>query len=373
MPSWRYIAQRATTGEFLELELPLRRDELRWDLSGPGALRGTVSPDTGVLRAPDGRLLLEEWGTLIYAEADGQIRWGGIVVASAFNGAEWGIECAGFATYPHGIPFAGEYSKIGVDPALIVADLWQHVQSYADGNLGVTVGGAKTPVRLGTEPREVSFTTADGEDVSFQAGPYELNWWEAPDCGSEIDSLAQETPFDYTEDHSWDGDTIKHEIVLGYPRLGRRRTDLSFIQGDNVTSVVTPESNGEDFANSVLGLGAGEGAGSVHRTTAVRDGRLRRTHVFTAKDVSSTARMDALIRDQLQRRQNTLEIKSVTVTDHPNARIGSWSVGDDVLIQASIPWLGDVDLWCRITAWTLASETTATLTLARSDSFIYGG
>lgn len=356
MSAWRYIAQRATTGEILDFEVPLHRDELRWDLSGAGSLRGTVKPDTGTMRAHDGRLLLEEWGTFLYAEADGEIRWGGIVVSSGFDGPSWKIEAAGFASYPHGLPYAGSYATAGADPADVVRHLWEHVQSYADGDLGLAVTGDKTSAVIGTAEE-----------------PYELHWWEAPDVGSEIDSLAKEALFDYAERHFWDGEEIRHELQIGYPRLGRRRDDLAFIQGDNVASVVTPELDGEIFANEVLGIGAGEGPGSVQRTTAVRDGRLRRTYVYTAKDVSSVPRMDALIRNELTRRQQTLSISSIVVRDHPNAPIGSWSVGDDVLVEADLPWLGEIALWCRITAWALTSDTTAALTLSRSDSFSYGG
>lgn len=372
MSAWRYIAQRATTGEFLDLDVPLRRDDLAWALSGAGSLRATVSPDTGALRAADGRLVLEEWGTLIYAEADGQIRWGGIVISSRFDGPVWQVEAAGFTTYPHGLPFTGDYSKIDVDPAQIVRDIWAHLQAQPSGDLGVTVTG-DTSVRVGTEPRDVSFTTGAGEDVSFQAGPYELSWWEAPDCGSEIESLAKETPFDFVERHAWDGDEIKHEVVIGYPRLGRRRNDLAFVQGDNISDVVAPSLEGDDYANGVLGLGAGEGKGVLQRAIEAPDGRLRRVAVYTAKDVSSTSRMDALIQRELRRRQDALKITQVTVRDHPNAPIGSWDLGDDVLIQATIPWLGDVALWCRIVGWALKTESTATLSLVRSDSFTYGG
>lgn len=374
MSEWRYIAQRVLTGEFLDWDLPLHRDTLQWDLSGPGSLQGSVSPDTGTLRASDGRLLLEEWGTYLYAEADGQIRWGGIVINSGFDGATWKIEAAGFATYPHGIAYAGDYSQIGVDPADVVAHLWAHVQSFTGGDLGVTVTGSKTPVRLGTPPKQNNFTTGSGQVVSFESGPYTLQWWDAPDVGEEIENLAKETPFDFVERHTWSGpNTVKHEIQLGYPRLGRRRSDLAFIQGDNIDQIVSPQLDGDHFANEVVGLGAGEGKGAVHRSTAVRDGRLRRSYVYSAKDVSSVSRMDALIRDQLQRRHNELQIDAVSVRDHPNARIGAWDLGDDVLIQATIPWLGDVALWCRIVGWELNTDHTAILHLARSDSFTYGG
>lgn len=373
MSEWRFIAQRATTKQFLDFDIPLTKDELSWDLGGPGSLKGSVSPDVGTMRAEDGELLLQEWGTLLYAEANGQIRWGGIVVSSSFDAGTWKVEAAGFGTYPHGLAYAGAYSKIGIDPVDAVKEIWRHVQSYPDGNLQVAVTGSKTPVRIGTPPRDVSFTTAAGQDVAFVSGPYELNWWSAPDCGSEIESLAKQTPFDFVEKHYWSGDTIKHEFVIGYPRHGKRRTDLSFIQGDNIAKVVTPQIDGDDYANEVMGLGAGEGKGGLHRTTAVRDGRLRRSYVYSDKSVTAVARMDSLIKDQLQRRHISLDIQQVTVMDHPNARIGSWDLGDDILIQANLPWLGEIELWCRIVGWSLLSENTATLALKRSDAFTYGG
>lgn len=356
MPSWRYIAQRALTGEFLDMELPLHRDELTWELSGAGALRGSVSPDTGTMRASDGRLLLEEWGTLIYAEADGEIRWGGIVVSSDFDGASWKVEAAGFSTYPNGLPYTGEFRRTNLDPVDAIRHIWEHIQSHPDGRLGVAVTGDSSTVRIGLDD-----------------DPYELLWWEAPDLGSEIDALVRATPLDYVEEHTWNGDEIEHRLRIGFPRVGRRRDDLAFIQGDNVSSVVAPSLDGDLFANEVLGIGAGEGQGAVRRSTAVRDGRLRRTTVYTAKDVSNTARMDALIRNELQRRQLTLNIDEISVTDHPNAPIGSWSVGDDILVEASLPWLGDIALWCRITSWTLTAEHRAALKLTRSDAFTYGG
>ena len=494
MSRWRYIAQRALTGEILEWELPLDRDDLTWDLSGPGSLRGSVAPDIGTLRAHDGHLLLEEWGTYLYAEADGEIRWGGIVQASGFSGKSWTIEAAGFSSYPTGIPFGGTLTGVDVDPADIVRQLWAHVQSFADAKLGVTVVGTTT-TRVGTDSdRQLALATAeeadakrqreaavadltlartalasrrgelteatkartsatrlvtqrrqelaaatktgnasaiaaaqaalgaaesalaaaDGKVVERQAavsaatgaaadqesvaaatrtgvtaatekrktaasavkddgGAYKLQWWDAPDVGREIDALAKETPFDYAERHFWDGDTIRHEVRIGHPRLGRRRTDLSFVQGDNVTSVVSPSRDGAGYANEVLGVGAGEGAGALRRTAAVRDGRLRRVAVVSAKDVTSTSRLDAQLRDTLGRSDLGLVIDRVDVRDHPNAAIGSWSVGDDVLIEATLPWLGEVALWHRITSWTLTSDYTATLHLARSDSFTYGG
>jgi len=482
MTAWRFIAQRALTGELLDLELPLSLSALRWDLSGPGSLTGTVEPDTGTLRASDGRLLLEEWGTYLYAEADGEIRWGGIVVSSGFDGGAWKVEAAGFTTYPHGLPYTGSYTKSGVDPADVARHLWEHLQSHPDGNLGVKVVGS-TKARIGSESsaklatatrdwtgakadydaansrlsdlrsaksRESSTysqrtsaktaaskaltaakavkpkdqaridaaqnalnaataaqtaqkanvdtatravdaqaavvktrkaaldaaakTKADAKKAEKEdGGAYELQWWDTPDIGKEIDELAKEAPFDYVEEHAWSGDAITHTVRIGWPRIGRHRPELAFVQGENVTSVVTPSIDGDDFANEVVGIGAGEGKGSLRRTTARRDGRLRRTAVVSEKDVRSAGRLDGLIRDELQRRALSLSISSVDVRDHPNAPIGSWAVGDDVDILAELPWLGATELRCRITAWELLSDSRARLTLAPSDSFTYGG
>lgn len=469
MTSWRYIAQRALTGEFLDLDLPLQRDETTWTLSGAGALRGTVTPDVGRLRADDGSLLLEEWGTLLYAEADGLIRWGGIVVSSQFDDAAWAVEAAGFATYPHGLPYVGDWSRVQVDPADAFREVWRHLQAQPGGNLGVVVSDTRTPVRRGTpsvpaytevkidgtwkrkdsvpasavEPSasallsgsmtktstsfkinkadkfgslkvpfdvkigsetitvgKVSGTTLSSltrgvgasspaahssgtkvthtgtetrEVAQVDAEPYRLAWYETTDCGSELQTLATETPFDFVESHRWDGDVIRHDVTIGYPRLGTRRDDLAFVQGDNVIETVTPTLDGDVFANEVVGIGKGEGASALRRTTAVRDSRLRRAAVYTAKDVGNAARLDALIARELTRSRQLLSIESITVRDHPNAPIGSWSLGDDILVRAAIPWLGEVALWCRVISWSLLTDDTASLSLARSDSFTYGG
>lgn len=365
---WRYLAYRATTREPLHLDLPLNVSEIGWALSGAGGLRATVAPDVGGLRASDGRLLLEEWGTLLFAEADGEIRWGGIVLSSGFEGEEWQIEAAQIATYPHGMVYTGPvYEKIDVDPAQVVRDIWTHLQAQPDGNLGVTVTGS-SPARIGK-----AAVPAKGEEPEVPAEPYALYWYEAPDLGGEIDTLRQEGGFDFTETHRWAGDSIASSIDIAYPRAGRRRTDLAFRQGDNVSAVVTPTYNGDAFANTIIGLGAGEGAASVHRTNAARDGRLRRTAVYSDKAVTAAARMDALIAGEAARRRAHLEISTVEVVDHPNAPLGSWALGDDVLIEARLPWLGDIAEWCRVVAWSLTSDSTARLTLARSDSFAYGG
>jgi hypothetical protein len=354
--STRYIAQRALSRRFLDYSVPLVTDGGQHELSASGSLTGTISPDVGALRTSDGRPLLEEWGTLLHEETDGVITWSGIVISSSWQGKDWTVECAGYPTYLNGTPFQGVITGAGLDPLDVVRRIWAEVQSHADSDLGVTVvGPTLSGVKLGTT-----------ED------PYDLVWWNTPDAGREITQLAGDAPFDFITRSRWDGDDIRHEFVVGYPRLGKRRHDLTFLQGVNITANLTPSVGGDDFANAVVGLGAGEGKGAVRRATAVSDGRLRRTRVLSQKAVTQTSRLDAMIRDELQRRQAAMTIESIQVVDHPNALIGSWDIGDDILVTGTIPWLGEIELWHRIVGWAPAGPHRGVLKLAPSDSFTYG-
>lgn len=364
MSRYTYHAQRATSKVWLDRDLPLITDGPGWALSAAGILSAKLPQGwVDVHAVVDQRPVFEEWGTIIHVDADGEHRGAYIVHQLEVDAAgALVIEAIGFASYLYGTPFLGPaYSRIGVDPAQIVRDMVAHAQSYPDGNLGIEVVGS-TSVRLGTAAVKGDSST----------GPYELSWWETRDCGRELDTLATQAPFDWAEETAWDGEDAVLRLRIGYPRLGRRRHDLAFVEGENITSVVTPKRDGGEFANEVLGLGAGEGKGALRHSAAVRDGRLRRVAVLPAKDVTAGARLETLTRAELTRLQPTLTIDEITVRDHDNAPLGSWAIGDDIRVQATVPHFGDIDLWCRIVGWRLAGEYAAALQLERSDLYNYG-
>ncbi len=88
---WRYLAQRLTrdgsSGPWLDNELPLTDVSFTDVLSGPTQLTATITPELTRLVAADGKPLLDEWGTAIYAEADGEIRAAAILVSSTWRKA----------------------------------------------------------------------------------------------------------------------------------------------------------------------------------------------------------------------------------------------------------------------------------------------
>lgn len=374
--AWRYIAQRLTgdgAGEFLTMDLPLKGVAVTKTLSGPDQITGTIAPEIGLLRDDSGRLLLEEWSTALYAEQDGKIRGGAILTGSSFDGPSWRVDSIGFAGYPQGMPYTSATFFVEADPADIYRHIWEHLQSQPDGNLGVVVDPTTTAKRIGTELRQAEFDTQSGP-LSFESGPYKLAWYLTDDCGSAMDALAEQTPFEYRERHTWvDGsyDEIEHRIELGYPSLGTRRHDVRFVIGENVSAAPAVEVDGEDYANQILALGAGEGRDMIRGDAGRPDGRLRRVAVVTDKQRRTKREARSLAVKALAERQASLRgaFATVTVRDHPHARIGSWTEGDEIRVQGKLGWV-DVDDWYRVTSTTLQPDAPdiATISIVRSDA-----
>ncbi|MGW3627866.1 hypothetical protein [Streptomyces sp. NPDC000880] len=396
---WRFIAARALPEEILDWEVPLAlSSNPKRDLSGPGSMNGTIEPEYARLLGPDGQPVIEEWGTKIYLEIDGYLRWGGIVTKTSYDGPKASIICEGFSCYPHGIPYeshmlsgplitpkdpyAGKdknhdgyidfsnpkrkvppppkpYGGTRFDAYVAFRNIWNHVQSRPYGNIGMTIDTHNLGELLGA---------ADGSD------PWELAWWDNPDCGQTLDTLAQTIPFDWVETHAWVGNTnaVDHRIRLGRPRLGRKRDDLRFADGENLIALAKPEGLGDDYANEIIVLGKGEGRAMARaQTHRYEAGRLRRVATVTDKTLSSAKALTTRGVQELNGRTSALQIPSIQIIDHPNARFGSWQLGDDIRVQVHVPWVGDVDVWHRIVSDEISADGTCTLTLRRSDSFVY--
>ncbi|MEW1657846.1 hypothetical protein [Streptomyces sp. NPDC093707] len=400
MKSWRIIAQRALPEAILDWDVPLTlTSNPKRDLSGPGSLTATIEPEYSRLIGTDGHPILQEWGTKLYLEVDGMIRWGGIVTRTTYEGPKATITAEGLSSYPHGIPFEGilrsgellrlpdpnagrdrnhdgwidgEKGKTPTPPPPkpiagprfdtydVFRWIWAHVQSKPYGNIGIVLDTHQLGEKLGA---------ADGSD------PWQLLWWDNPDCGTALDNLARTTPFDWLETHAWaggpDSTAIEHRLRLGRPRLGRRRDDLRFVEGENIVARAKAEAMGDDFANEVVVLGKGEGQKMARTQVHRYDGRLRRVATVADKTLASDKALRTRGEQELAGRTQALQIPAVQVRDHPNAPFGSWQLGDDVRVQAHLPWVGDVDVWHRIIGDEISADGLCTLTLKRSDAFHY--
>lgn len=359
----RYMVQRVGTNEWLDKNLPLEEVTRTEELSGPGVLTGRVEPELRDQIANDGFRVLEDYASLVYAvdEDTGEIGSCGLVIPpTPHEETGMNLTAPGLSAYPQGYLFSdSRLWGVQVDPIVVYRDLWDWVQAQPQSDLGVQVVGTEfSSVRIG-----------DNEE------PYRLEWFELPDVGAEMDTLVGLTPFDYVHEHVWADDAqevAEHRIRIGHPRLGRARDDLRFAQGENISGAVQA-STSEEYANDVIGIGNGEGAEMIVSRAAVDDGRLRRTRTITDKTIKNQDHLDDLTRRELLRVSPTLDLSEVTVEDHPNAPLGSFLLGDDILVETWLPTYGDIRLWVRVLAITVADTDPgyATLAVQRSSAFLY--
>lgn len=370
----RYIAERLTgegAGELLDLDLPLAGVSLTTTLSGPGRLTGNIPVPMLSQLAEDGRPVLEEWGTYIHYEENGQLTGeGGILVNATLNDGAVELDCAGFTYYPKKMPYDGSWYGVDVDPMDVFRFIWNHVQAQPYGNLGVTYDSTTSPVRIGTELENVQFVTGSGEEVAFEAGPKKLAWWLTHDLAGECDKLAKETPFEYREKTFWAAPKVPgRHIELGYPRLGSTRSDLRFVLGENIHTVPTISRSGEEYATGVLFLGSGEGREMVRalRTRENVASRLRRVATVSDDEVDSAKEASQRAGEELTRRLVLNDVGSVVITDH----ITAVRPGDYIPLKIQTDLI-DESMWVRVLDKTRQpdSGSAATLTVARTERLI---
>ncbi|MFC7794663.1 hypothetical protein [Streptomyces cinereoruber] len=359
----RILTQHALTGQWLTHNLPLTDLEYGPDLNGPGTLTGTLTPRL----ASQSLNLVDPATTFIYVEESGEITWGGLIWDARPEGDSLTIEAASWSSYLHrrhdldgNLGGRGPYTN--TDRTTVMRDIWAYAQSIADGNLGVLVD-----------------TTTSTSTIGTPADPYKFNAWETPNLGEKLDELADgdATP-DYTCTTEWNATrtAVVKRLRIGWPRLGARRTDISFVSGVNVLGNPQIVMSGDDYAQVVIASGQGDGSAKRRQTSAVRDGRLRMEHVLDLPDIKANDVLAARAARERIRRQRLGTVTEVTVRDHPAAPLGSWQVGDDIYTRIYNAWTTYTG-WCRITGWTTRPDSDggpqATVQLAPADSYQYGG
>lgn len=354
---WNILAGRFTGDgsiDIVETELPLNITSIDRNLSSPSGMEGSIANEVKRLKK-GGRPIFEPWNTVIIAEAAGLIRGMSIYQKPEFDGSVWTLNQIGLSGYPIGMPYDGEIAFTQADPLDMFRHVWQHLQGFPAGNLGVTVSGLKSPVRLGTPEVE-----GDSE-----SGPRRWNWWTTTNLGGVVDDLAKEAPFDWLERVYWDGDQPHCHIDLGYPTIGGRKDRLRFVLGENLAT--EPGVTEADYVNQARVLGAGEGRDRVRGYAGVADGRLRRVRIVEDKGISSAAQANARARDELNATRGQLLVDELVVFSHPNAPLEAIELGDQIPLYAEMDWV-TVDSYVRVVGKSEDPQRSdsATLTVVRT-------
>jgi len=362
MTAYRYFAQHALTGEIIAPDVPLIDVEFGPELNGPGSLTAKLAPRFA-------RSLPEvagEGNVLLYAEREGHLRWGGLLWQATPEDRTLSLEAASWSSYLqrrhdiHG-ELNGRGPYVNADPCKVIRDIWAYAQSLPDGDLGVVVDPTTFTAKVGTT-----------------AEPLKFSWWEEPVLGDAIDDLvsADDSP-DYTCDTYWGPNgTIVRRVRLGYPRLGTRRTDVTFSSGINIIDAPPVPRSADEYANTVIATGAGEGRSKRRYIDSVRDGRLRMETVLALPDVKGKDILAKRAAAERKRRQIRGTVEQIRIRpDHPAAPLGSFQVGDDIYTRVHNDWTSYAG-WMRVTGWTVRpggnDGETVTVNLARADSFHYG-
>lgn len=365
---WRFLATRldGSGGESLiDPELPLDDVSITHVLSGTASISAKIPYDVQRLIGADGRPVLIPWSTAIYAEKDGELRAGAIVSDLDSDGTYLSIKATGFTGYLKDIPYTEDYSGYNLDPMRVALMVWNHAQKAPRGNLGIVCTITESPIRIGLRGHPALRGRPDIKDdfgnivLPAQAPvpaqkdePFQLSWYQTSDLGKVFTDLSELTPFDYVENHEWQDKEschILHTLDMKYPIISRRRDDLRFVLGENIIAPPKLQDDGEEYASEILALGAGEGSKMTMATaTDTSQGRLRRVHVLTKKDVSDKITLAAHARNELRYTQGGATFDELMVINTPSASYGDLRVGDMIYIQAGKGWYDRVDQWVRV-------------------------
>lgn len=373
MASWRYLAQRLDAdgfGPLSELPVVLEGTQFTEQLSAPPICKTRTKDRVRDLVDANGDPLFGRWATAIYAEADEQIRGGYLLQDYPYSADGWSLNLVGFTGYAKGMPYDDSIYFIEEDPLNIFRHIWTHLQGKPGGNLGLQLDATTSTVRVGKQVEDVNFQTSEGEMVAFEAGPRKLNYWQTRDLLKEVDDYAKETPFDWLESHAWSasGDTVDHFVRTGYPRIGRRRDDVTGLVYEQNVLTPPPVLLGE-YANSVIALGAGEGRDQIRGYAGVTDRALRRVKVVEDKSLRSVKAANAYADTTLARSRGEFSVESLTVKQHDNLDLWGIQLGDELPYYAETEQ-GTFDLWVRVVGRTTSpdDEDTAVLTVVNPNA-----
>ncbi|MER7707249.1 hypothetical protein ABTX81_30650 [Kitasatospora sp. NPDC097605] len=355
---WRYVLADTLTDELLHPAVPFQDVEFGPGLNSAGSFRAVLKPR--FVRANPA--LFTDRATTVYIERDHQLRDGYMLWRLAPEGEAFAVEGAGWPSYLehrhdlHG-DLAGRGPYIEADPCRLIRDAWDYSRAAPEGDIRVVVDEASSPAKIGTAEQPLTYP-----------------WWNYVKLAEVVSTAVQVADHpEYTHgvDTGPDGRPIRR-VRLAYPRLGRRRFDIAFATGVNIVENPTVVYDFDSYSNTVIGIGAGEGATAVRAGDIVSDGRLRLESVLTRPDVSDQALLNSLTRSARIGRQQFGTVEQIVVRHHKAAPALSWQVGDDVRVIVHNRW-ADIDTWMRIVGWTTRTATdTYVIDLEPSGSFTYG-
>lgn len=344
-------------GNILARDLIVQEPKLVRQLSGPCNIQFKIHPDEPSVQMADGSGPIQfapykHWIHLEKEMFDGsrQILASGLVKPSAVDKTTGvlSLEAEGFSAYPKGLPWLENWNPYVVDPFAIFERIWTHLQSFHNGNLGVTV----YPTSSGTLMLPgFSFNSEKFVQDFFAIFIRES---DQLDCGDYLEALARDIPIDYWERSSWNEDysAIHKSIELAYPHGGINQVGLRFALNENIIDAQPKTAAEMEWASGIVIHGWFPAKMYDNEFINSDPDRYRKVVKEDDVHIDSRERSAAWAHRQLSRRQVPYMWESITIDPyHPNAPLGTWDVGDTILVQGRMPWHGRVKQEHRIIGW----------------------
>ena len=335
-------------GNFLTRDLVVAEPKVVRYLSGPSSIEFKVHPMEPTVQLADGSgpIQFKPFAQIIHALKDGpdgnEIVWASCIVQPSDVDPVTGIlslRSEGFSGYAKGLPWLVNWNPIAVDPFEIYENVWSHIQSFPNGNLGVTT----YPTTSGTQMLP-GFTFNNEEFVQNFFAIF-IREVDRQDCGEYLSKLARDIPFDVFEESSWNENRsgIIKKIRLAYPSGGVDQTDLTFRINENITEATPKQEIEQNWFSDISLKGYFPGKQYSVQLSNADPNRLRRVVDELDLKIDSQERTAAWAKRKLTRRQVPHYYESVTIDPyHSNAPFGTFDVGDLIKVQGPMAWVGEI-------------------------------
>lgn len=334
-------------GNFLTRDLIVMEPLVVRTLSGPCNIQFKVHYSEPTVQMPDGSgpIQFKPWGHWIHAlkvglDGEEKVFASGLVKPSEIDpqSGVLSLEAEGFSNYAKGLPWLVNWNPIAVDPFEIVEAIWDHIQSYDNGNLGVTV----YPTSSGTQM--LPGFTFNNEELVQNFFAIFIRESDRNDCGDYINKLARDIPFDYFEESAWNESKtgIDKAIRLAYPYGGVDQVELVFRANENILATKQKVEAEIQWASGISMKGWFPEKEYYYEFANADENRYRRIIDESDVRIDSNERAAAWAHRKLTRRQVPHYYESITIDPyHPNAPFGSFDVGDYITVNGPMPWVGD--------------------------------
>lgn len=373
LPSDRFhfIVEEARTGNIVSRDLIVSKSQVMRALSGPCAIEFDIDYHDDSVSG----IVFEPWGHYIHAEkvirGKRQI-WATAIVQPSEADKASGIlhlRAQGFSAYPKGMPWLENWNPLTNDAFEPVHRIWNHLQSFPNGNLNVEVFPEESGVEM------LPGYAFDGDILNFEFFATFVRAVDKLDCGDFIDGLAKDIPFDYFERSEWNANrtNIIKKIELAYPRGGVYQEHLAFVINENVYEAKPHIETEIDWISDVGVSGWAPGKEYSFELANADPDRLRRYLNEQDAKINSNERAAAWAKRRLARRQAPSYWESIIVDmEHPNAPFGYYDVGDTIWVSGFMPWIGDLRQEHKILAISVNEEAnTCELLLMAEGAFNY--